>query len=207
MMLGRLPAVANRCGPPWLIAAVLTLFQQTTPLTGPFALAQAQDAPPPRRMVTEVDPGLSSPLATLGLDDLSATRERPLFAPSRRPPLPPPPPLAAPAAAPPLPLPAPNLAVVGIVGDQQGAMAIVRAGAADHVVRVRPGDEIAGWKVARIAERRLVLELGDRSVTFSLFAPAAGRWPAAGAAATDAAVEHQDQDRERLKARVRRSSR
>ncbi|HLK80629.1 MAG TPA: hypothetical protein VKT99_03915 [Xanthobacteraceae bacterium] len=113
---------------------------------------------------------LPSPLAAQPLDRLSATRERPLFSPSRRPPPPPPTVVAAPAPPPPPP-PPPDVALFGIVMDGDEAHAVVRAGPADKIMRVGVGDDIAGWKVAQIEERRLVLTSADgRIATFMMFA-------------------------------------
>jgi hypothetical protein len=110
---------------------------------------------------------LANPLEAQPLDRLSATRERPLFSPTRRPtpPPPPPPPEAAPVA---VVLQPPNLQLFGIVVDDEGARAIVRSGA-EKVDRVQIGDDIGGWKVAQIEGRRLVLSLDGRLATYTLF--------------------------------------
>jgi len=105
-------------------------------------------------------------LAAQSLDRLSATRARPLFSPTRRPPAPPPPVVVAPEPPP----PPPDVALFGIVMDGDGAQAVVRAGPADKIVRVRVGDDIGGWKVAQIDGRRLILSLDDRIATFLMFA-------------------------------------
>jgi len=111
---------------------------------------------------------LANPLEVQPLDRLSATRERPLFSPTRRPtppPPPPPPPEAAPVAVVPQP---PNVQLFGIVMDDQGARAIVRVGS-EKVDRVQIGDDIGGWTVSQIEGRRLVLSLDGRFATFTLF--------------------------------------
>jgi hypothetical protein len=114
-------------------------------------------------------PGNANPLQAQSLDGLSATRERPLFSPNRRPvpPLPPPVEQAAVATA----LPPPNVTLFGIVIDDEGAHAIVRS-EADKVDRVQIGDDIGGWKVSQIEGRRLVLSLEGRFATFMLFSDA-----------------------------------
>lgn len=129
------------------------------------AVAQATGEPPARP---------SHPLAALSLDSLAATRERPLFSPTRRPPAPPPAPVAAAAAPPPPPPPAPPeppaLTFFGVVAEGDGARALVRVGAENESLRVRVGDRIGAWAVSDIDRRRLVLSLGDRLETFTLFA-------------------------------------
>ena len=125
--------------------------------SAPRALAQPPD---------QTSGTLANPLEAQPLDRLSATRERPLFSPTRRPtPPPPPPPEAAPVAVVPQP---PNVQLFGIVVDDEGARAIVRSGA-EKVDRVQIGDDIGGWKVSQIEGRRLVLSLDGRFATFTLF--------------------------------------
>jgi general secretion pathway protein N len=130
------------------------------------ALAQAPEQPTGT---------LANPLEAQPLDRLSATRERPLFSPTRRPtPLPPPPPPEpAPVALVPQP---PNVQLFGIVVDDDGARAIVRAGT-EKVDRVQIGDDIGGWKVSQIEGRRLVLSLDGRFATFTLFSSDSAQQP------------------------------
>jgi hypothetical protein len=108
---------------------------------------------------------LVSPLAARPLDALPATRDRPLFSPSRRPPAPPPV-VVMPQAPPPSP---PSVTLFGVVMDANEARAIVQAGSAKQVRRVRIGDDIDGWKVTQIEQRRLVLSLDGRVATFTMF--------------------------------------
>jgi hypothetical protein len=110
---------------------------------------------------------LANPLASRPLAVLSATRDRPLFAPSRRPPPPSSAPVVRPVEA--TPVPPPGVVLLGIVTQADGARAMVRTEASDKVVRARLGDEIGGWKVTQIEPRRLTLSNDDRSVSFSLF--------------------------------------
>jgi len=154
--------------------------------TQPQTQAQPQPQTQPRPQVQAQAPatptaGLASPLAVHSLDRLSATRERPLFSPSRRAPAPPPPPPPRPPPPPPEP---PNVTLVGIVMDAGEARAIVQPGPTNEVRRVRIGDEIGGWKVAQIESRRLVLKLDSRQATFSMFS--GHRNPAPRAAARPA---------------------
>jgi hypothetical protein len=144
-------------------------------------LALALSAPAAAQSAGEPGSGLANPLAGLSLEMLSATRDRPLFAPTRRPPAPPPPPAEPPpppAVAeapvqepPPPPAPPPEppaVTLFGVVAEAGGARAIVR-GPANENLRLRVGDKIGDWAVTQIDPRRIVLSLGDRSETFSLF--------------------------------------
>jgi hypothetical protein len=113
----------------------------------------------------------ANPVASQPLDALAATRERPLFSPTRRP-VPPPAVIARvepPPPPPPAPPEPPSLALFGIVMDGEGARAVVRASSSDKVVRLRIGDEIGGWQVTQIERQRLVVSLNERSATFTLF--------------------------------------
>jgi hypothetical protein len=112
----------------------------------------------------------------ISLDDLSATRDRPLFSPSRRPrasnvqvavtppPLPPPPPPQAPT-------PVPNLTFFGTFESPTEVWASVQIPPDDKPVTVRYGAYIAGWRVVNISRQRLVLALEDRTAVFKLFTP------------------------------------
>ena len=130
-------------------------------LTRVRAQTQPQTRTPQAKDQTQVQTtaGPASPLAAYSLDRLSATRERPLFSPNRRPPAAPPAPTAPP----------PKLILFGIVMGADDARAVVGVGTADKTRRVSIGDDIGGWKVTQIEERQLVLSLDDRSATYTLF--------------------------------------
>jgi hypothetical protein len=153
--------------PPPLLGASRPLFDRGT--SEPSALAKkAGETPALPAQGGEGTDALPSPLAAQPLDRLSATRERPLFSPTRRPPPPPPPVVVAPEPPPPPP-PPPDVALFGIVMDGDEAHAVVRAGPAAKIMNVRVGDDIGGWKVAQIEGRQLVLSLDDRIATFMMF--------------------------------------
>jgi len=132
----------------------------------PAAAVAADATPPPAQ--AEAPVAATNPLAMQTLDRLSATRERPLFSPTRRPP-PPPPEIVRGPEPPPPPAPPPNVTLSGIVMDGEEARAVVRTGPANQVVRVRIGDDVGGWKVSQIEGRKLVLSLDGRLATFTLF--------------------------------------
>jgi hypothetical protein len=152
--------------PPLGARAPRPLFDRRTP--EPSALANKAGETPALPAQGGEGGALLSPLAAQPLDRLSATRERPLFSPTRRPPPPPPPVVVAPEPPPPPP-PPPDVALFGIVMDGDEAHAVVRAGPAAKIMNVRVGDDIGGWKVAQIEGRQLVLSLDDRIATFMMF--------------------------------------
>jgi hypothetical protein len=131
---------------------------------------------------------LGNPLWAVTLDRLPATRDRPLFSPSRRPPAPPESHQVKVVAAVPTPRGPPSIVLLGVVTDISGAWALVRAGGSDKTMHARIGDEIAGWKVSEIASRGMVLSSEDRSVSFSLFAHAGAKNSAGSAPVAEASV-------------------
>jgi len=116
-----------------------------------------------------------NPLWAIPLKSLTATRERPIFLPSRRPIAPPavagPPP--APAAAPPPPAAPeqPRLALVGaVVGESEGIAVFVDQNT-QSVVRLRTGENHAGWILRSVRGREATLEKGQQTVQLALPAP------------------------------------
>jgi general secretion pathway protein N len=114
---------------------------------------------------------IDNPLAAESLDQLSTTRQRPLFSPTRRPVPPPPPPVSIPriVSVSPPPSPPPSVMLFGIVSDASGYLAILRPSTTEKITRVKLGDEISGWRVTEIEPRRLVLSHDSRSTAFTLF--------------------------------------
>ena len=129
------------------------------------AAGHAGEAPPAQGGSAVV---IDNPLASHSLDELAATRDRPLFAPGRRPPAPPAVVVAAPPAPPP-PSPPPDLALLGTIVEANGASALVRGAPSEKPSHVRVGDVVDGWSIAEIGERQIVLSLDERSVTFTMF--------------------------------------
>jgi hypothetical protein len=130
----------------------------------------------------------ASPLAAQPLGGFSATRDRPLFSPTRQPPAPPP---VAAAPPPPPPPPPPDVVLLGVVMDGDNAGAIVRAGPAAKTARVHIGDDIGGWKVGQIEARKLVLLLNGRTATFNMFSGnSTHRSPRAGSTPQSDAAQH-----------------
>jgi general secretion pathway protein N len=115
-----------------------------------------------------------NPLEALPLDALTATRERPLFRPTRRPP--PPVPVAAPApepppdAAPVAVAESPPFDLVGAVVGKDTAIALLRNRATNQILRLRPGDDAEGWRVATIGSRTVALERDGRTQSLALLA-------------------------------------
>jgi hypothetical protein len=152
----------------------------------PGMSVRADLGPAPRVKSGEIDRALPSgnPLWTVPIKELSETRDRPIFTPSRRPPPPPvvekpytpPPPPRVETKPPPEPL---TLSLVGtITGDSAGVALFTEKGSQD-VVRLRTGESHQGWVLRSVQGRQAMLEKGDRKETVTL--PAPGDTAAGGA--------------------------
>jgi len=137
---------------------------------------------------------LANPLAVHALDQLTVTRERPLFSPSRRPPPPPPAPVAAPRVEP-KPIDPPAIVLLGIVSEDGEARAVLRNGTSSKVVRARMGDVVESWTVTLIEARRLVLSHDDRTASYALFTGNPAKSGAGRAPTPEVAVQTVAQDR------------
>jgi len=116
-----------------------------------------------------------NPLWGIPLGALSATLERPLFSPSRRPPpvvtaAPPIVEMAPPPAEPP-PLEHPLFSLVGTVIDGAGNQGIFMDQASNAVVRLHIGESESGWVLRAVDARTTTLEKNKQRVTLALPAP------------------------------------
>lgn len=113
-----------------------------------------------------------NPLWSIPLSALSVTRDRPVFSALRRPPpravaaarvvpiaLPPPPP-AAPEH--------PSLALIGAVVGENDAIAVFLDTANRGMVRLRRGEDHAGWTLSSVMPREVVLKKGEQTETLAL---------------------------------------
>jgi hypothetical protein len=168
---------------------------RTYPLVAGCCLWSALALAPLAGAQTKPAAVLDNPVAALSLDQLSATRERPLFSPSRRAPNPPvvfvpPPPLQPPAAP-------PNLQLYGTIINADEALAIVFSSSTNRAARVRVGDEIGGWRVDKIEERKVVISLDERTAVFTMFAGKPVENPSAEASVEDQTGQtNQDEQQE-----------
>jgi hypothetical protein len=176
---------------PRLVAAVLVaaplaataVAQESDP---PGMSVRADLGPTPRVKSGDPDraPLSGNPLWVIPLKELSNTRERPIFSPSRRPPpsavvdkpyTPPPPPRVE-TKPPPEPL---MLSLLGtIAGDSTGVALFMEKGS-QEVVRLRTGEAHQGWVLRSVHGREAMLEKGDRKETVTLPTPGDGAAAAA----------------------------
>jgi hypothetical protein len=154
--VGRLRARARSRS--WLLVAALCCVCSAT-----AAVATPDRAP---------GNGASNPVASYLLSQLTATRERPLFTPSRRPPS-----LATPVrivAAPPPPAPPPApppFILVGTVTGETANIAIVKHDKTGEAMSLRSGDVREGWTVTRVERRAVRFSRDERSEEIALQKP------------------------------------
>jgi general secretion pathway protein N len=153
------------------------------PIAGPAFAASRPDNP-------ALGAPAGNPLWSIPLDSLSITRERPLFSPSRRPPpsavvaAPPAPPVQAPKPAVP---DRPPLTLVGTAVGKTLSVGVFVDQDTKDVVRLRTGEDHAGWRLHAINGREAILEKDQLQVTLALPARSAAD-AAAGPVPPPAAV-------------------
>jgi general secretion pathway protein N len=124
-------------------------------------------------------PPSGNPLWGIPIDALDATRERPVFSASRRPPMPP---VVAQrvTAAPPPPKPAepeqPLLTLVGTAIGNPKNVAVVLDRTKKTLVRLHVGEAVSGWILRSVDSRTMTVEKNSQTVTVAL--PAPGSVPA-----------------------------
>jgi general secretion pathway protein N len=133
------------------------------------APAPSQPSRPARAAQRPVAPRVLAPGEANGvpsLEDLAATRDRPLFSSTRRPPPPPEEPDEAPPITEAKSL---NFELVGIVRSANAAYAIVRNTESKQETRVPRGERFSGWTIDEIGERSVVLSGEAKRVRLRLY--------------------------------------
>jgi general secretion pathway protein N len=113
--------------------------------------------------------GPGNPLWSIPLASLTATRERPIFSPTRRPP----PAVAKPTSVQPFGGAQLPLALVGaIAGDVEG-IAIFLDGITQGIIRLKTGESHAGWTLQAVKAREVILEKEQKTTVLALPNPPA----------------------------------
>lgn len=143
---------------------------------GPSNLTPGGIVPLPGDPRAPVREQRGNPLWAIPLKVLTATRERPIFLPSRRAPAPavagPPP--AQPVAAPPPAAPAPQrprLTLIGAVVGDGGGIAVFLDEATRDVVRLRTGESRDGWILRSVRAREATFEKDRETMVIALPVP------------------------------------
>lgn len=110
-----------------------------------------------------------NPLWGIPVQSLHATRERPLFSPSRRPPMPPV--VAAPVEPAKVVAPPPAEATLNLLGIVEGSgegYAVFINNTTHDIVRLKTGEGEDGWILRSVSGREAVLEKNDRTRVLEL---------------------------------------
>ena len=115
-----------------------------------------------------------NPLWAILLSDLAATRERPIFSPSRRPV--PPAVVAAPyVPPPPPPKPVeperPGLSLVGTIAGEAQSIGIFLDQTTNKLIRLKSGERHRGWMLQSVLGRTVALQKDQETTTLELPAP------------------------------------
>ncbi len=157
-------------------AAGATLREKATSQTGPNT--EQPPAAPKDTGARQPPPG-GNPLWGIPISALDATRERPVFSASRRPPMPP---VVAQRVAvpPPPPKPAepeqPLLTLVGTAIGTPKNVAVVLDRTTKTLVRLHLGEAVSGWTLRAVDPRTMTVEKNSQTVTLAL--PSPGSLPA-----------------------------
>ncbi|WP_453951724.1 hypothetical protein [Bradyrhizobium sp. USDA 377] len=131
--------------------------------------------PPPAAATAPADPQpTGNPLWGKPLNRLTATRERPLFAPTRRPPAVAlaPQPVAAPLPPPkPVEPEKPQLSLLGTVAGSREKMGLFLDSATKSVVRLKAGENHKGWVLRDVNPREVELARGLDTAVLSMPSP------------------------------------
>ena len=139
------------------------------------SLVDAADRRPTGQSTTAAgsNPGAhADPAWPIPLSALNVTRDRPVFAPSRRP-------RAVELASVPrqpakiAPPKRPVLALVGVIVSDQGGIAILVDPATKGVVRLRTGEGHSGWTLRRVTRQGVTLQSGTETAVLALPTPSA----------------------------------
>jgi len=189
-------------------AAYIAIAHTTAPSDRPANSAAAPPsdgavnsgaAAPPRTAARSPDaaverpPSAGNPLWALPLKQLSITRDRPVFSPSRRPPPPATPTYVAPVAVRSPPKPAeperPSITLLGTILGSTESIGIFFNPTTRDIVRLRVGEDHEGWALRSVKTReatlvkdreRVVLELpppGESAMSMTDFTPPDVRAP------------------------------
>ena len=107
-----------------------------------------------------------NPLQSIPMTSLNATRERPIFSPSRRP-------SSLPrtfqvASTPSVDLGRPNFSLVGAISGEHEDIAILRDETTKAIVRLRTGESHSGWTLQMAKGREIILQKSGKTAIVTL---------------------------------------
>ncbi len=117
----------------------------------------------------------ANPLWAIPLSQLSETRDRPIFSPSRRPP-----PVAVAAVSPPVKPPPrkkevrpPQLSLVGTIAGEDEGFGIFLDQSTKAALRLKVGEDYQGWKLQAIRGREVTMQKDEQTAVLALPEPGA----------------------------------
>jgi general secretion pathway protein N len=110
----------------------------------------------------------ANPLWAIPLRRLAATRDRPLFSPTRRPPALPIASVPQPRAELPVKPEKPPFLLIGTIIGANGAIGVFRDETTKRVVSLRSGERRSGWLLDRVHKRDVVLQKDNSNVFLAL---------------------------------------
>jgi general secretion pathway protein N len=141
-----------------------------TPESGQSVTSVRVVAPPsaPERVLS------ANPLWGIPLTQLSGTRDRPIFSPSRRPP-----PAVVVAVSAPAPAPPPRkrqvqpppLSLVGTIASDEESFGIFLDQSTKQALRLKVGEDYQGWKLRAVHGREATMEKDQQVAVLNLPAP------------------------------------
>lgn len=146
-----------------------------SPLTPAVSAAPAEPVTAVRSIRAPVAPARTlsaNPLWAIPLSQLSETRDRPIFSPSRRPP-----PVAAANAVPVKPPPRkreirpPQLSLVGTIASEDESFGIFLDQSTRAALRLKVGEDYQGWKLQTIRGREVTMEKDEHAAIMTLPEP------------------------------------
>jgi hypothetical protein len=132
--------------------------------------------PAPESIGAQSRPQSGNPLWGIPLKQLSATRDRPIFSPSRRPPptvVAPVAAMVAPPAQAPKPPERPQLSLVGTIVNGADGFAIFLDQSTRAPLRIRIGADYQGWMLRQIEARSVTLQKGQDIAVLAFPPPSA----------------------------------
>jgi general secretion pathway protein N len=129
---------------------------------------------------------VANPVLAIPLSQLSMTRDRPIFSPSRRPPAPPALPVVAKLApAKPMQPENPPFVLVGTVAGEDSGIAVFVEQSTENSVRLRLNESHQGWTLQSIQAREVTLLKDQKSSVLALAPPGGNAEPARPTAALE----------------------
>ena len=143
---------------------------------GGLVTAISQEPAPPKNTRTTSDLAAAqgaivhgNPLWSIPLATLTATRDRPIFSPSRRPP-----PAVAQVSPAQAPSPVqPMLALLGAIAGETEGIAIFLDGTTKDTFRLKTGETHAGWTLQVVKAREVIMKNEQKTAVLMLPLPPA----------------------------------